>query len=147
MQLPAILSYAIKSNQEHKTNNDHTTCNFMTVVIWDIYIKNISGLHQPSLMFICEFGMIVSDCFRYYLYGYLINLSVRSKDNSPCSRPVFCVYYPRQTCEIYQVLPHSFVFKALGQLWNPLSKTVLIKCSFISNKGYVNIWNYCKVQK
>ena len=32
-------------------------------------------------------------------------------------------------------------FKAPKELWNPLNKVVLSKCSFISNNGPVNIWN------
>ena len=51
-----------------------------------------------------------------------------------------CVYYACQTCEIYQILPYSVDFKAPGELWNPLSKTVFSKCSFTWNKGPVNIW-------
>ena len=42
------------------------------------------------------------------------------------------IYYASQTHEIYQVLPYSVNFKAPRELWNPLSETVLIKCSFIS---------------
>ena len=57
-----------------------------------------------------------------------------------------CIYYARQTREIYQVLPCAVNFKAPGELWNPLSKTVLSKCSFICNKGLVNIWNGHKAQ-
>ena len=47
-----------------------------------------------------------------------------------------CIYYACQTCKIYKVLPCSLHF---GELWNPLSKTVLNKCGFIWNKGPVNI--------
>ena len=54
-----------------------------------------------------------------------------------------CMYYAHQTCEIYQIMPHL----APGKLWNPRSKTVLSKCSFIWNKGPVNIWNDHKAQK
>ena len=36
-----------------------------------------------------------------------------------------CIYYACQTNEVYQVLPYSVDFKALRELWNPLSKTVL----------------------
>ena len=43
--------------------------------------------------------------------------------------------------EIYQELPYSLDFKVHGELWNPLSKTVLSKCSFISTKGPVDILN------
>ena len=50
-----------------------------------------------------------------------------------------CIYYAHQTHEIYQVLPYSVDFKTPGELWNPLSKTVLSKCNFIWNKGPVNI--------
>ena len=35
------------------------------------------------------------------------------------------VYYAPKICEIYQVLSYSVDFKALGELWIPLSKTVL----------------------
>ena len=51
------------------------------------------------------------------------------------------VYYAHQTYEIYQALPYSVDFKALGELWNTLSETVLSKYSFIRDKGPVNIWN------
>ena len=44
-----------------------------------------------------------------------------------------CIYYALQTHKIYQVLPYSVDFKAPGELWNQLSKTVLSKCSSISN--------------
>ena len=50
-----------------------------------------------------------------------------------------CIYYARQIHEIYQVLLSSVDFKAPGELWNPLSKKVLSKWSFIWNKGPVNI--------
>ena len=53
-----------------------------------------------------------------------------------------CIYYACQTPEIYQVLPYSVDFKAPGEL----SKTVLSKLSFISNKGPVKIWNVPKAQ-
>ena len=58
-----------------------------------------------------------------------------------------CVYYAHQTHEIYKLLTYSVNFKAPGELWNPLSKTVLHKCSFIWNKGPINIWNDRKTQK
>ena len=58
-----------------------------------------------------------------------------------------CIYYSLQTCEIYQVLPYSLDFKAPGELWNPLNKRVRSKCSFIWNRGPVNIWNDCEAQK
>ena len=51
------------------------------------------------------------------------------------------IYYTHQIHEIYPVLPYFVDFKALKELWNPLSKTLLSKCSFIWNKGSVNIWN------
>ena len=36
----------------------------------------------------------------------------------------------------------QWIWKLQGQeLWNPLSKTILSKCSFIWNKGHVNISN------
>ena len=57
-----------------------------------------------------------------------------------------CIYYANQTGEIYQVLPYSVDFKAHGELWNPLNKTVFGKCRFISNKGPRNIWNERKAQ-
>ena len=44
------------------------------------------------------------------------------------------IYYVRQTHEFYQVLPYSVDFKAPGELWNPLSKAVLGKSSFLSYK-------------
>ena len=49
------------------------------------------------------------------------------------------IYYTHQTREIYQVLPYLVDFKAPGELWNPLSKTALSKCSFIWIKGHVHI--------
>ena len=58
-----------------------------------------------------------------------------------------CIYHAHQTREIYQVLPYSVDFKAPDQLWNPTSKTVLSKSSFIWNKGPVNTWNDSKYQK
>ena len=45
-----------------------------------------------------------------------------------------CVYYAHQTREINQALPHSVDFKASVELWNPLSKIALHKCSFIWEK-------------
>ena len=57
-----------------------------------------------------------------------------------------CIYYAHQTSEIYELLPYSVDFKVPGELWNPLSKTVLSKCSFIWNKGPANIGNNHKVQ-
>ena len=56
------------------------------------------------------------------------------------------VYYARQARGIYQVLPYSVDFKAPGELWDPLSKTVLSKCSFIWDKGLLNILNDLKAQ-
>ena len=50
-----------------------------------------------------------------------------------------CVYYARQTHEIVQALSYSVDFKALGDLFNTMSKAS--KCSYIQNKGTVNIWN------
>ena len=58
-----------------------------------------------------------------------------------------CVYYAHQTCEIHQVLPDAVDFKALEELWNPPSKTVLYKCDAIWYKGPVNIWNDHKAQR
>ena len=58
-----------------------------------------------------------------------------------------CIYCAHQICEIYQVLPNSVDFKAPGELWNPLGKTVLNKCSFIQNQLPVIIINDCKTQK
>ena len=58
-----------------------------------------------------------------------------------------CVYYACQTLEICQVLPYSVYFKASHLLWNPLSKTVRSKYSFIWNKWPVNIWNDHQAQK
>ena len=49
------------------------------------------------------------------------------------------VYYAYKTHEVYQILPYSVDFKAPSELWNPLSETVLSKCSFNWNKGPVNI--------
>ena len=48
------------------------------------------------------------------------------------------VHYVCQTCKIYQVLPFSVDFKAPGELWNPLSKTVQSK---------QNMWNNHKTEK
>ena len=50
--------------------------------------------------------------------------------NGPCFVNS-CVYYDGQTHGIYQVLPYAIDFKAFGELWNLLSKTVLSECSFI----------------
>ena len=36
-----------------------------------------------------------------------------------------CIYYTRQTLEIYHVLLYSMDFKVPGERCNPLSKTVL----------------------
>ena len=36
-----------------------------------------------------------------------------------------CIYYARQTHEIYQVLPQVY-FKAPEELWNPFSKAALV---------------------
>ena len=60
-----------------------------------------------------------------------------------------CVYDAchTQTREIYQVLPYSVDFKPPGELWNSLGKTVLRKCSNISNKGPVNIGNDFKTRR
>ena len=44
------------------------------------------------------------------------------------------VYSGRQIRGIYQVMIHSVDLKAPLELWNRLSKTVLIKLSFIYNK-------------
>ena len=46
-----------------------------------------------------------------------------------------CINYAHQTREIYQVQPYSVDFKTPREFWNPLSQTVLSKCSFIWNKG------------
>ena len=51
-----------------------------------------------------------------------------------------CIYYAHQTHEINHVLSYSMDFETPGELWNPLSKKVLSKSSFIWNKGPVNIW-------
>ena len=56
-------------------------------------------------------------------------------------------YYARQTRGIYQVLPYSVDFEAPMGFWNPLNKTILRKCSFIRNKGPINIWNGRKAHK
>ena len=58
-----------------------------------------------------------------------------------------CIKYARQTHDIYLVLPYSVDFKAPSELWNPLRKAVLNQCSFIWNKGPINIWNDRKAQK
>ena len=52
-----------------------------------------------------------------------------------------------QTREIYQVLTYSMDFKASGERWNPLGKTVPDKCSFMRNKESVKILNDRKAQK
>ena len=51
---------------------------------------------------------------------------------------ILCIYYARQTHEICQVLPYLVDFKAPGELWNPLSKTVVSICMSISE------WKTCK---
>ena len=58
-----------------------------------------------------------------------------------------CVYFVHQTREINQVLPYAGDFKAQEELCNPLKKAVLRKCSFIWNKGPVNILNDRQAQK
>ena len=58
-----------------------------------------------------------------------------------------CIYYPRQTREKDQALPYSVDSKAPGEHWNPLSKTVPCKCSFIWNKGPVNFLNDRKTEE
>ena len=57
------------------------------------------------------------------------------------------LYYAHQICVIYLVLAYSVDVKGHVELWNPLSKTVLNKCSFIWNRQDVNISNDRKVQK
>ena len=42
---------------------------------------------------------------------------------------------------------HCLTQRISGQLWKPLNKKVRSTCSFIRNKGYVNIWNGNKSQK
>ena len=97
--------------------------------------------------------------------GYSMNTIVvntmHADDRDPCitavlkiRRPVkighlvnSCIYYAHWTHEIYHIMPYSMDFKAPRELWNPLSKAVLSKCSFISDKGPVNIWNDHKAQK
>ena len=58
-----------------------------------------------------------------------------------------CVYYDRQSSEIYQVLPYSMDFKAPVELLNPPSKTVPSKCSFVWTKEPVNIRNDRKAER
>ena len=43
-----------------------------------------------------------------------------------------CVYLSHRTRDISQVLPYSVHSKAPGELWQPLGKAVLGKCSFMS---------------
>ena len=64
-----------------------------------------------------------------------------------------CLYYARQTHDIYQV-PGAVLLRgfqsskgAPRELWNPLSKTQLSKYNFVWNKGTVNILNDDKAQK
>ena len=52
-----------------------------------------------------------------------------------------CIYYVHQTHEIFELLPYLLDFKASWKFWNPVSETVLNKCSFIWNTGPLNIWN------
>ena len=58
-----------------------------------------------------------------------------------------CVNHAQQIRQIYQVLPYSVDFKDPQEHWNPLSKKVLSKYSFIWNIGFVTIWNGRKVHK
>ena len=58
-----------------------------------------------------------------------------------------CAHHARQTHGIFQVLPYLMDFKVLGELWNPLSRTVLSKRSFIWNKRPVKICNGSKTQQ
>ena len=45
-----------------------------------------------------------------------------------------CVYYARKTREINKILIYSVDSKAPAELWNPMSKTILSKCSLIRIK-------------
>ena len=58
-----------------------------------------------------------------------------------------CVCFARQARKIHQVLSYSVDFKAPGELWNPLSKTVHGKFSFIWNRRPANILNGRKAQR
>ena len=42
-----------------------------------------------------------------------------------------CAYYALQAREINQVLPYLVDFEAPGELWNPLTKTVLTKANVV----------------
>ena len=57
------------------------------------------------------------------------------------------VYYAIKTNKMRLVLIYSVDFKTIWELWNPLSKTVLRKGSFIWNKEPVNIGNNPLAQK
>ena len=56
------------------------------------------------------------------------------------------VYFACQIRATYQLLPYSVDFKAHMELWNPLSKTIIIKYSFISTKGPVKSEMIVKVE-
>ena len=58
-----------------------------------------------------------------------------------------CVYYERQTREMYKVLPYSKISKKPGKIKIPLRIAILSKYRFISNKGPVDIWNDAKTWK
>ena len=57
-----------------------------------------------------------------------------------------CVYYAHQIHGIYQILTLMVDFKAPGELWNSLSKTVISNFSFSWNKGPVKVWNDHKLK-
>ena len=75
--------------------------------------------------------------------------------NLPCLRPVkigsvlltVAFTMPTRPEQINEVLPNSADFKAPGEFWNSLRKTVLIKRSFTGNKGPLNTWNGRKAKK
>ena len=88
-----------------------------------------------------------NQCFLSFLgqkynknYDNVFNRNILSHSNFAC------VYSSRQTHKIDQELPYSMGFKATGEFWNPLISTSFSKCSFISNKGLVGIWNDRKAQ-
>ena len=60
-----------------------------------------------------------------------------------------CIYYTRQTCEIYQVMPYSVDFKAPGELWNPLSNAAHSKYKqrFLTpgHQGWNDLHSLCRI--
>ena len=70
--------------------------------------------------------MISQDLEMYQLIAVLGQFAMPETCENRLGLVNSCIYYAQQTCETYQVLPYSVDFKAPGELWNLLSKTVLV---------------------